>query len=144
MLEILAGAHELIDGVGDEKRFDTSLETLSRKTLGQLLHDFRKRADIRSDIDQELQLGLEARNFLIHHFAAHVGDDFNDPSKLINHQKLLYDKMAVVINANTSAAAVLVAIGRAHTEHSERIDAELKQTLDELGNLLRAHALSRH
>ena len=91
MLEVLASAHELLDGTGDGKRFDTSLETLSRRTLGQLLHDFRKRADIRSDIDEQLQLGLEARNFLIHHFAVQVGDDFNDESKLINHHKLPSD-----------------------------------------------------
>ena len=55
----------------------------------------------------------------------------------ISNQKLLYDKLATVIIANTSAAAVLVALGKAHNERSERIANELQETVRELGNLLR-------
>ena len=144
MLELLASAHELLDGTGDGKRFDASLETLSRKTLGQLLHDFRKRTDIRSDIDDKLQLGLEARNFVIHGFAVHVGDDFNDESTFVNYQRLLYEKLAVMMVANSSASAVLEALGKAHSERSERIAGELQDTMQALRELLKSHGSPRH
>jgi hypothetical protein len=144
LLELLASAYELLDGTGDGKRYDASLDTLSRKTLGQLLHDFRKRADIRSDIDEQLQIGLEARNFIIHSFAVHVGDDFNDESKFVGYLKLLYDKLAIVIAANSAATAVLEALGKAHTERSERIAGELRATAQALRESVKGHTLPRH
>jgi len=144
MLELLASAHELLDGTGDGKRYDASLETLSRKTLGQLLHDFRKRADIRSDIDEKLKLGLEARNFVIHGFAVHVGDDFNDESKFVNYQMLLFDRLAIVMAANSSASAVLEALGKAHSERSERVAGELRGTAQALREWVKSHGSARH
>ncbi len=143
MLELLASAHELLDGTGDGKRHDASLEMLSRKTLGQLLHDFRKRADIRSDVDEQLQVGLEARNFVIHSFAVHVGDDFNDQSKFVSYLKLLHDKLAVVMAANSAASAVLEALGKAHTERTERVAGELRAKAQALRESVKGH-LPRH
>jgi hypothetical protein len=144
MLGLMASAHELLDGTGDGKRYDASLEMLSRKTLGQLLHDFRKRADIRSDIDEQLQIGLEARNFIIHNFAVHVGDDFNDESKFVSYLKLLYDKLAIVMTANSAASAVLEALGKAHGERSERVAGELRATAQALRECVKGYSLPRH
>ena len=72
MLEIMATVHEILDGTGDGKQFFLSIEALSRKTIGQLIQELRKRADLRSDIEEQLASGLEARNFIVHNFARHV------------------------------------------------------------------------
>ena len=132
MLELLATANEVLDGTGDGKRYDASIDTLSRKTLGQLLHDFRKRADIRTDIDERLQTGLEARNFVIHGFATHVGDDFNDESRFSNYLALLHEKLAIVMAAHSSASDVLEALGKLHQERSQKLVRELEDTAQAL------------
>ena len=126
MLEVMASARELLEGTGDGRRYDASLEALSRKTLGQLLHDFRNRAEIQVDVDEQLQVGLEARNFIIHKFASLVGDDFANESKFVGHLNPLYDKLAIVITANSAASAVLAALGKAQSERSERVASELR------------------
>lgn len=144
MLEILATAHELLDGTGDGKQFQSSIETLSRHTLGQLLHALRKRSDIRSDIDAQLNDGLEARNFVVHRFAEHVGDDLTNDSKILAHQKALYEKCMIVMDANSTALAVLHAVGRLNSERSSKAITELEQTANALRELAKQYAKPRH
>ncbi len=142
MLEILANAHEVLDGSGDGKQFYASIETLSRKTLGQLLHTLRKRAEIRPDIDDQLSAALEARNFVVHRFAESVGDDLADEDKIFALQRSLSEKCMIIVNANSTAAEVLRAIGHLNAERSYRAANELRDvaaTLRELGGQTTQH-----
>lgn len=132
MLELLASANELLEGTGDGRRYQSSIETLSRKTLGQLLNDFRKKADMRTDIDAQLDTGLMARNFVVHHFAAHIGDDLTDESKISVHQRTLYEKCSVVMAANDIGLSILESIGRLHSEKCNKVLADLEATKNAL------------
>lgn len=137
MLELLATANELLEGTGDGRRYQSSIETLSRKTLGQLLNDFRKKADIRTDIDEQLDTGLSARNFVVHHFAAHLGDDLADESKVSVHQRTLYEKCSVVMAANDLGLSILESIGRLHSDRCNKMLASLKIQKTRCGKLRR-------
>lgn len=128
MLEVLATSRELLDGTGDGVTFNNSIESLSRRTLGQLLAAFRERADVRSDIESLLCVGLEARNFVVHRFAQYVGDDLDDEAKRSQHQRTLYEKCAVIMAANDAALAMLEAIGKLQAQRSVERVAELEQT----------------
>ena len=143
MLELLATANELLEGTGDGRRYQSSIETLSRKTLGQLLNDFRKKADIRTDIDEQLDTGLSARNFVVHHFAAHLGDDLADESKVSVHQRTLYEKCSVVMAANDLGLSILESIGRLHSDRCNKMLAELQDTKNALREIA-AHSVRRH
>ncbi len=143
MLELLATANELLEGTGDGRRYQSSIETLSRKTLGQLLNDFRKNADIRADIDAQLDTGLKARNFVVHHFAAHLGDDLADKSKVSVHQRTLYEKCSVVMAANDIGLSILESVGRLHSDRYNKILAELEDTKNALLELA-ANSVRRH
>ncbi|OAI20234.1 hypothetical protein A1507_05410 [Methylomonas koyamae] len=143
MLELLATANELLEGTGDGRRYQSSIETLSRKTLGQLLNDFRKKADIRTDIDAQLDTGLKARNFVVHHFAAHLGDDIADASKVSAHQRTLYEKCSIVMAANDIGLSVLESLGRLHSDRCNKMLAELEDTKKALRELV-AHSVQRH
>lgn len=118
MLELMAAANELLDGAGDGTKFQASLESLSRSTLGQLLHSFRARADIRSDIESLLSAGLEARNFVVHHFANHFGDDLADEVKHPLHQQTLYEKCAAIMAANDTALSILQAVSQLQSQQT--------------------------
>lgn len=144
MLEVLAAAHELLDGSGDGTKVEASIETLSRKTLGQLLHDMRKRADIRADADDLLNEALEARNHVVHRFAENLGDDLTEESKLHALKRSLYEKCAIVMNANTTALAVLDAIGHLNSERSTRIINEHEQVAAALQELMAEYSKPRH
>ena len=127
MLEVLAHARELLDGWGDGSRFQESIDTLSRRTLGQLLHEFRNRAELRPDIEVQLSAGLDARNFIVHHFAAHVGDDLTEGSKVLVHQRTIYEKCTVVMAANDMGLALLGAIAKMNVTKSLELAGELEQ-----------------
>ena len=144
MLEVLAHAYELLDGTGDGRQFQESIDTLSRKTLGQLLHEFRRRADIRQDIEILLVHGLEARNFVVHHFATHLGDDLTDARAIIAHQRSVYEKCATVMAANDSALALLESIAKLNSARSgTRLEAmDLK--ISALRVLAAKYAAPRH
>jgi hypothetical protein len=124
MLEVLATARELLDGTGDGTAFEDSIESLSKKTLGQLLVAFQARADIRPDVESILSAGLEARNFVVHRFAQHVGDEV----KQNDHQRTLYEKCIAIIAANDVALAMLRAIGQQQVQRSTERVSRLRQT----------------
>ena len=144
MLEVLAVAHELLDGTGDGRKYQASLETLSRKTLGQLLHDLRKSADIKSEVDSQLDAGLEARNFVVHRFAEHLGEDLIDESKAIAHQRTLYEKCALVMTANDTGLALLHAIGHMNSTKSSKLIAEFEETVRALRDMPTQYSEPRH
>jgi len=144
MLEVIAHAHELLDGTGDGGQLQSSIEQLSRKTLGQVLHELRKRADIRSDIDSRLNEGLEARNFVVHHFASHVGDDLVDETKGIAHQRALYEKCVIIMTANDTALTLLDALAKLNTTKSAALASELEQTARDLRELAKQYSRLRH
>lgn len=134
ILELVASANELLEGKGDGRRYEASIEALSRKTLGQLLTEFRRKADIREDIDEHLNNGLHARNFIVHHFAAHLGEDLADENRALIHQRTLYEKCAVVMAANDTCLSVLESI--AHL-HQDRCDKRLSEIEDAKSALLK-------
>ena len=144
MLEVLAVAHELLDGTGDGRKYQASLETLSRKTLGQLLHDLRKRADIKSEVDSQLDAGLEARNFVVHRFAEHLGNDLIDEPKAIAHQRALYEQCAHVMTANDAGIALLHAIGHLNANKSSKLIGEIEETVRALRELPSQYSEPRH
>ena len=144
MLEIMATANEVLDGTGDGKLFYESIEALSRKTLGQLIHELRKRADLRPDIEDHLCTGLEARNFIVHRFAKHVGDDLTNEAQTITCQRHVYQKCALVMNANDIAVEMLHALGRHHAEESVKKTAELEATTEALRELTSKISLPKH
>jgi len=51
---------------GDE--FEQSMESFGRRTLGRLIATIREFTDLDSQAEAALREGLEARNFIIHHF----------------------------------------------------------------------------
>ena len=144
LLEVLAHTHELLDGTGDGTRFQESIETLSRKTLGQLLHEFRKRADIREDIEGRLSAGLEARNFVVHHFAEHVGDDLSAEPEISAHQRVVYEKCAVVMGANDAGLDLLNAIAKLNAARSGAMANELEEKTNAMRELASRYSELRH
>ena len=128
MLELIASANELLDGTGDGTKYQASIDTLSRQTLGQLLRGLHARTDMRPDVEELLGLGLEARNFVIHRFAKYAGDDLADQAKHLPHQRTLYEKCAAIMAANDTALAILHAISQLLSQQSMLRIAELEQT----------------
>lgn len=127
MLEVLAHAHELLDGSGDGQLFQQSIDTLSRRTLGQLLHSLRKRADLRDDIDARLGEGLEARNFIVHGFASYAGDAIAEEANAAKLQKVLNEKCVIVMAANDAGLVLLNALGKSNSARSAILAEELER-----------------
>jgi hypothetical protein len=144
MLEILASAHEVLKGTGDGTQFQASIETLSRQTLGQLLQALRKVADIRPDIDAQLGSALEARNFVVHRFAAQVGDDLTLDRNIPDHQRALYERCSLILEANSTAVSVLQALARLQSDRSSNVVAKLEQAANALRSLANSDPGARH
>lgn len=144
MLEVLATANELLGGAGDGRTFQASLDALSRKTLGQLLRELCKVADVGPDVQVPLEAGLEARNFVIHRFAQHVGDDLTDEDKVAEHERTLYQKCSTIMGANDAALAMLHAVGELQSKQSAARVAELRHTAAALQELARYLPKSTH
>ncbi len=51
-----------------EGSFDSAKQTLSRDTLGRLLSKLRERVELPSDLEDEFNAALKARNWIAHHF----------------------------------------------------------------------------
>jgi len=57
-----------------------AFDQADRRTLGQLLHDVRRRVEIRDDTEVRLGQALEDRNFLFHRFFVKHDVDFGSNS----------------------------------------------------------------
>ena len=128
LLEVAAHARELIGGTADGSKFFESIEALSRKTLGQLLHDLRTMVDFPPDIELRLIEGLDARNFVVHQFANSIAEnDLTDEAAASEQQKSIYEKCAMVMASHDVALALLESIATLNSEKGAAVVSSLRK-----------------
>jgi hypothetical protein len=144
MLEVIAATRELLKGSFDGKEYQSSIDSFSRNTLGQLLNALRKHAELNPAIDEKLIAGLDARNQVVHRFATDVGDQLFSHQNLDALRKALYEKCSLIMEANVTAVAILHAVVDLVSERGSQLVTELSQVAEKLSLLGSSESSLKH